>query len=172
MKHLIKNNQIIQSGISGRFTRENGEAFWGGYQNRTDLHYADGWRDEIIPEYDPLTQELSEKYYDVENDVVTYTVIDKVIDLDELLQRRLQEFDQFQKEFRKEITELFLEEIALGTLSDDVKNLIAVLQQRKAQIIAELQGFRDAENVERLTNYSFYTEETEQFRAALKALKQ
>ena len=96
MKHLIKNNQITRSegSIPSKFTRENGESFWGGYQNRTDLHYEDGWRDEIMPEVDQFHQ-LGERYYDDENDVVTYTVIEKVIDLAELLQRRLARFEPF-----------------------------------------------------------------------------
>ena len=160
------------SGVPEYFTRDDGQSFWGGYQNRADLHYADGWRDEELPDFDPYLQELGRPYYDTQFDIVRYHVVDKSINLDELLRQRLIEFDGFQKEFRKEIVELFLEEIALGILSDDVKGLIEVLQQRKAQIIAELQAFRDTGNVERLINYSFYTEETEQFRAALVSLKQ
>lgn len=172
MKHLVKNGEIILSGVPEYFTRDDGQSFWGGYQNRTDLHYADGWRNEELPDFDPYLQELGQPYYDAQFDIVKYHVVDREVDLDELLASRLQEFERFQKEFRKEIVELFLEEIALGILSDDVKGLIEVLQQRKAQIIAELQGFRSAGNVERLINYSFYTEEAEQFRAALVSLKQ
>lgn len=77
MKHLIKNNEIIKSGIPTNFIRDNGELFVGGYQNRTDIHYEDGWRDEIIPEYDSLTKTLGDKYYDQINDIVTYYIIDK-----------------------------------------------------------------------------------------------
>ncbi|HNX11618.1 MAG TPA: hypothetical protein PKH68_01390 [Paludibacteraceae bacterium] len=77
MKHLIKNGQIIQSGLPGTFTRENGEGFWGGYEERTDIHFIDGWRDEIIPEYNPILEKLSEPFYDTDNDVVTYEVIER-----------------------------------------------------------------------------------------------
>ncbi len=77
MKHLIKNNQIVMSGIPGTFTRENGQAFWGGYQNMTELHHADGWREEEMPEYDPVLQDLGEPYFDAENDIVKYNVVDK-----------------------------------------------------------------------------------------------
>jgi hypothetical protein len=171
MKHLIKNNKIVMSGIPASFTRENGESFWGGYQNRTDLHYADGWRDEVIPAFDPLTQRLGEPYYDILLKKVTYPVIERDINLEELYHKRIREFEQFQKEFRREITELFLEEIALGTMSDQVKGLIMALQQRKTEIMAELEGFYDTGNIERLVNYSFYTPETEQFKQALVALK-
>lgn len=172
MKHLVKDGKVIQSGIPSYFKRSNGQEFWGGYEGMEDLHYEDGWRDESVPNYNSITQTLSKPYYDETNDVVTYHVVDKQLDLASILQNRLSEFEQFQKSFRREITELYLEEIALGTLPQEVKNLIGQLQQRKVQIIAELQGFFDTGNVERLLNYSFYTEETEQFKQALYTLKQ
>ena len=74
MKHLIKNNQIVQSGIPESFTRENGESFWGGYQNMTELHYQDGWRDEVIPQYDPVLDQLGEPFYSEQFDVVIYSI--------------------------------------------------------------------------------------------------
>ena len=74
MKHLIKNNQIVQSGIPTNFTRENGEGFWGGYENRTDLHFEDGWRNEVVPEFDPVTEQLGSAFYSEDLDAVTYTV--------------------------------------------------------------------------------------------------
>ena len=172
MKHLVKDGHIEMSGIPTIFERANGQLFYGGYENMTDLHYEDGWRDEIVPNYNPTTQILSEPYYDEANDIVTYNVVDKEFDLASILQNRLLEFEEFQKSFRREITELYLEEIALGTLPQEVKNLIGQLQLRKAEVIAELQGFYNTGNVERLLNYSFYTEETEQFKQALYALKQ
>lgn len=48
-----------------------------GYQNRTDLHHADGWRDYVAPTYDPSTHRLGELIYDEQNDVVTRQVIAK-----------------------------------------------------------------------------------------------
>ncbi len=72
MKHLIKNNQIVQYGIPTNFTRENGEGFWGGYETRTDLHYQDGWRDEVVPEFDPVTEKLGLPFYSEQFDTVTY----------------------------------------------------------------------------------------------------
>jgi hypothetical protein len=81
MKHLIKDNQIVQSGIPSHFTRESGEAFWGGYENMTEIHYEDGWRDEVLPEYDGKTHYLAAANYDQENDVVTYEVLPIPVDL-------------------------------------------------------------------------------------------
>ena len=171
MKHLVKDNKILMTGLPSYFVRENGEGFIGGYENRTDIHYSDGWREEEIPIYNAATEKLGEPYFDNVKDKVVYQVIQLDIDIDSLLQNKLSEFEQFQKEFRKEITELFLEEIALGTLSDDVKRFIVLLQQRKVQIIDELQGFYDTSNIERLLNYKFYTDEAEQFKMALTMLK-
>lgn len=81
MKHLIKNNQIVQSGMVSVFTRENGQAFWGGYENMADLHYADGWRDEIVPEYNPVSERPGALYYSQQLDAVTYEVLPIEIDL-------------------------------------------------------------------------------------------
>lgn len=125
----------------------------------------------VEPVYDPILQELVDLIFDPDTKTVTHTIVDKQFDLASILQRRLAEFEQFQKDFRREITELFLEEIALGTLPDSVKRLIVLLQERRAQVIAELQGFYNASNIERLLNYSFYTDETEQFKMALTMLK-
>ena len=83
MKHLIKNNEIIMSGIPSHFIRENGEQFFGGYENMVDLHYEDGWRDEIIPEYDPNTQMIMDMHYDEFDDAVIYIVVDLEINLEE-----------------------------------------------------------------------------------------
>lgn len=76
MKHLIKDGKIVQSGMPDSFTRENGETFWGGYKQRTDIHYQDGWRDEVPPTFNALTQVLGERYYDEQNDVVKYHIYD------------------------------------------------------------------------------------------------
>ncbi|HAQ18621.1 MAG TPA: hypothetical protein DCR40_05215 [Prolixibacteraceae bacterium] len=81
MKYLIKDNQILQCGIPSHFTRESGEAFWGGYENMTEIHYEDGWRDEIIPVHDQKTHYLGSAYFDEVNDVVTYNVELIVVDL-------------------------------------------------------------------------------------------
>ena len=65
------------SGIPSHFTRENGEGFWGGYETMTDIHYEDGWRDEIIPVYNHILEKLGVPYYDANADVVTYEVIER-----------------------------------------------------------------------------------------------
>ena len=106
MKHLIKDNTIVMSGIPSTFTRENGELFYGGYENMTDLHYEDGWRDEVIPEdYDSSKQYLTDLHYDEFDDVVTYTVLDIPFDLDE--QKKIHMDDLI--ELRKEIAILILQ---------------------------------------------------------------
>lgn len=106
MKHLIKDNEIVMSGIPSIFTRPNGELFWGGYENRTDLHYEDGWRDEIIPEdFDPSKQYLVDLHYDEFDDIVTYTVLDITINLDE--EKKIHMDDLI--ELRKEIAVLILQ---------------------------------------------------------------
>lgn len=149
---------------------------WGNHLNfnqaNLSLLQSEGFFDLIEPSYQQKLQQLGEIYFDEVNKVFIYSVVDIEYDLDELLKNRLDEFDQFQKTFRREITELYLEEIALGILPEEVKQLIVVLRQRRDEIIAELQSFRDTENLERLLNYSFHTQETEQFKIMLKSLKE
>lgn len=137
-----------------------------------NLLRQEGFFDLIIPEYNQLTQDIGEIYFDEGNKVFSYEIIEKVIDIEALLNRRLFEFEEFQKRFRREITELFLEEIALGILPETVKQLILTLKQRSSEIIEELKVFALEENIERLTNYTFETEEAQHFREMLKSLKQ
>ena len=108
MKHLIKNNEIVRSGIPSHFTRKNGEGFWGGYENRTDLHYEDGWRDEVIPEYDPFIQCLGSLYYDLVNDCCTYEVIDLEIDLESEKQVHFNDLNLLRREISILVTEIKL----------------------------------------------------------------
>lgn len=96
MKHLIKNNQIVQSGIPSHFTRENGEGFWGGYETRADLHFEDGWRDEVVPEFDPVTEQLGSTFYSEDLDAVTYKVAvnEYLPSLEEAISRKVMEIKQ------------------------------------------------------------------------------
>lgn len=93
-KHLIKDGEIIQSGIPEKFVRENGEQFWGGYQNRTDLHYQDGWREEIRPVIIPDSQRLGQRYYDIGLNKVTWSVINYTpAELNEREEQRIQNLE-------------------------------------------------------------------------------
>ena len=77
-KALVINGEIIRTGLPTMFERSNGQTVWGSYQKMPDsVHYIDGWRNVIIPDYDPATQRLGQRYFDVEKDVVTYSVTNK-----------------------------------------------------------------------------------------------
>jgi len=141
MKHLIKNNQIVQSGIPGTFTRENGEGFWGGYENRTDIHFEDGWRDEVVPQYNPVKQRLGERYYDVENDVVTYPVIDLVIDVEMWKQRHLDNLSSLRQQIAMIVTQIKLaydpEPEALTEMTPIIRGLYAFAKEEIAALTEE-----------------------------------
>ena len=80
-KALIKDNQVVTTVIPSKFERENGQTVWGGYRDLPDsIHYADGWRDIIMPEIDYYTQRLGQRYYNQAMDAVTYTVINKTVE--------------------------------------------------------------------------------------------
>jgi len=158
MIHRIENDSIVESqGLQ----QPNIERFT----------YELGWRHETKPEIEDWHQYLGERYFDPAIDSVTWTVVEKQFDIDQLYSQKTAEWDRFIKDFRTEIVELFLEEIALGTLSDTVKQFIVQLKIRKAEIDTELKGFYDTGNVERLVNYSFNTPETAQMKAYLQSLK-
>jgi len=54
--------------------------------------YADGWRDLVIPSYDSNTQKLGTIQYDDVNHIVTYPVIDKIVEEIEAEQKALVPF--------------------------------------------------------------------------------
>lgn len=81
----------------------------GGYANRTDLHKADGWRSVIYPTLG-VNQRQGAIYFDADNDVFTYHVIDKT---DEEIQQEQISASESVKENRiKEISDsLILEAV-------------------------------------------------------------
>lgn len=78
-KVQVIEGEIVRTGIPSKFERPSGEVIWGRYDARTDLHYIDGFRDLVMPEYDPTTQRITNRHYDLNCDCVTYDVIDKTI---------------------------------------------------------------------------------------------
>ncbi len=104
MKHLVKNGQIIISGIPGHFKRRNGQTFWGGYQNMTDLHYPDGWRDEEKPGIDFSFQRYGEPFFDPDLDKVVYPVIDLPFDLEAKQKQLFAELNSHQDDFERLIS--------------------------------------------------------------------
>ena len=108
MKHLIKDNQIVQSGIPSHFTRKNGESFWGGYENRTDLHYEDGWREEVLPEYNPVAEQLGELFYSQVHDLVSRTVQPIAIDMEPMKRQLYSELEYLRTEMANTIVQIKL----------------------------------------------------------------
>lgn len=144
MKHLIKEGQIVVSGLPSVFTRENGETFYGSYQDRTDIHYEDGWRDEVIPVFDSETQYLINPYYDAENDVVTYVVkniIKPVVTLEELKLKLKNELSGVMNEFVTIITRC---KILYGDSNEGLNAAIEAARAMKDQTIAAIDSFTDA----------------------------
>lgn len=77
-KHLIKDGEIIQSGIPEKFTKADDTFYWGGYKTMPDsVHYADGWREEVRPVINTSLQRYGQRYYNEAMDKVTWVVTDK-----------------------------------------------------------------------------------------------
>ncbi len=126
----------------------------------------------IDPVYDPETHELSGLIFDPVTETVTREVKEIVYDIEALRAKLLYNFDVFSKNFIVEIRDMFAAEILLNQLPAGVISLLEILKQRKTEVIAEINGFGDTNNIERLINYQFETEEVQQFRAALASLKE
>jgi hypothetical protein len=74
--HRVVNGQIVESGMKNTFNRPDGSTVYG-YKNLSEsVHRADGWRIEVMPEWDSETQRLGNLYYNVGMDYVTRQVID------------------------------------------------------------------------------------------------
>jgi len=74
----VINGQIVRTGgIPSRFERPDGTTVWGGYRQLTHLHYADGWRDIVLPNYNRASEKLINLHYDSLQDVATYEVATK-----------------------------------------------------------------------------------------------
>jgi len=131
----------------------------------------EGFYDLITPEYNPKEYTLGSIYWDEDDEVYRYTLEKIHYDIEILRQERLDQWEEFQKQFRKEITELYLEEIALGDLSNEMIYLIQVLRQRRSEIYDEINAHADNKELDKLINYNFNTEEVAQFRQMLKELK-
>ena len=173
MIHLVKNNKIARTEAQVPAMFERGGATFFGYDLLAVAeHYADGWRDEVVPAFNATLQRLGAPYYDAQTDKVTYAVVDLDFDIELLRVQRLEEFDRFQRNFRLELTQLYAEEMLMGEVPVAVVEMMQLLKRRKVEVIAELNGFADTGNAERLLGYRFETEEVHQFREALKSLKE
>jgi len=161
MKHLIKDNQIIQSGMVSVFTRANGQGFWGGYENMTDLHYEDGWRDEIMPEYNPNYERLGELFYSEQHDAVLREIVPVVINLTAEKSRLYSELDHLRTEMAGVVYQCKLN---YDVEPEGLTRLIP--------IIREMYGFAKAE-IEALTeeNVRAYVLRSPKYEQLLKLLK-
>ena len=76
-KYRVINNEIVYSGKIPTVFERNGATVYG-YNNISDsIHYVDGWRDGVMPQYNPETQRLGQRYYNQAMQKVTWVVVDK-----------------------------------------------------------------------------------------------
>ena len=127
MISLIENKQLKYTihQLPSKFIRSNGECFYGGYQSRTDLHFEDGWREDIYPEIDNSEYYLGNRYYDAEKDIVTFEInkIEKpILDLEVEKVNRLNEL-KYNTNIKLKETDWYVTRfIELGTeIPEDIK---------------------------------------------------
>jgi hypothetical protein len=172
MKYLILNNQIAQARpqIPGKFTRPNGERFFGGYQYRKDLHHEDGWRDEVLPEYDEETHYLGSPFYDAITDTVSCEVMQidyKSMDIEVICAEK---HEQFEKILEREMTPALMfgviDKLAMGEpIPAETMGVIAALRTREAQVKSDIDAITDTKI---LKLFGFDRVEIEQSKQLLK----
>jgi hypothetical protein len=170
MQHLIENNEIVKSGIPRKFTRQNGELFCGGYQNKTSIHFEDGWREEVIPDFDGELEYLGGIYYDEVNEVVTYHVIPIDFDSMDIEEIRAEKHDEFMGILESEMTPALMfgviDKLAMGEpIPAETIAVITALRTREAQVKADIDAITDTKA---LKQFGFDRTEIEQSKKLLK----
>lgn len=163
-KALVINEEVKKVGLPTTFIRANGQTIWGGYETRTDLHRADGWRDLVIPAYNDTTQQLGEMYYNIGFDIVTYRIVERTSPtIDEMKAAIREDLFQLMMEFSGLIT-------ACNNLYGDDK------PESLVQLINTVRGLKSYANTEidalqTRTQIARYTLRGPQVQALLGAFK-
>jgi len=97
MKVNINTNPLVPQQLPSTYTVEieGVEYTVENYPALTHLHYEHGWRDLVTPEIDHTTEKLGSLYYDEENDVCTYEVLEKTV---EEIEQELKQQTKLQQE--------------------------------------------------------------------------
>jgi len=149
-KALVINQEVVRVSLPTTFTRANGETFWGGYETRTDLHRADGWRDVVVPQYNDTIQQLGEMYYNLGLDLVTYRVVE----------RTQPTTDEMKAAIREDLFTLMMEFSDLITASNNLYGddkpaglveLINTVKGLKSYANAEIKGLTTRTQIARYT---------------------
>lgn len=115
--HRVIDQQIVESGMKNTWVRPGGETVYG-YTNLSDsIHYADGWRIEVVPEWNPATQRIDTLYYNVGMDYVTRQVID--LTAEELAQRAEAELDAKDSQWDEQAVKRLLQKTIEKTVNFD-----------------------------------------------------
>lgn len=164
MKHLvnIQTGDVLMSGIPDTFTNSAGFTTKGRYKQRTDLHYADGWRDEEKPPIDPDLEQYGQPYFDADMDKVVFPVVEKSLPvLGDLQKQKIAEFLPIMNDFTTLISQAKLN----YPDSTDLDTAIATIRAMKDQTISAINAFTD---VKLLVKFKFRSEDIEAMKDLLK----
>ena len=119
-KCLVQENQIIRVGLVQSFESVAGNVSFGYGSLPDSIHYQDGWRNLVTPEYNDSLQYLGQLYYSISNEVCTYQVISKT---SEQLQQEVTEvYDQLDRQVDLQAVKKLLQVVIaekLDSLSND-----------------------------------------------------
>ena len=136
MKARIENGQIKIYNILPKTYNGITSCYPGDFHLQSDdIHSQEGFKPVIIPTFDSQRQELGELYYNETEDIFTYPVIDKVLDLEVLRQQKQNELSAVMDEFAVLITRC---KLIHGEDNADLNNAIEQTRQMKDQTLTNL----------------------------------
>ncbi len=139
----------------------------------TATHKSHGFFDVVEPAFDPDLKQRTELYFDAQNEVFTYGVTDRLIDMEQEKQRKLLEFE---KEFDSKRHELMLAtyELVIDALREnlpqDVVSLYDQLKTMKQVYVQEIES-RSLLGVKELKSYKVQPLDSQAVSQAISSLK-
>lgn len=127
-KCLVQENQIVRLELPTFFESTSGNVSFGYNTLPDSVHYKDGWREIVTPEYDDSLQYIGLPYFDVNLNVCTYPVINKT-----------------QEQLQQEIDERYNQLDAQVDLQS-VKKLLQVVIAEKLDSLTD-EEFAEAKNI-------------------------
>jgi hypothetical protein len=171
----IENGKIIQESVAIPKTVQKiidgkKNVVFGYDKLNPSIHFTDGWREVVFPDFNEDTHYLGHTYYDVENDIATTDVVEIEYELMDIEEIRAEKHEAFERILEKEMTPALMfgviDKLAMGEpIPPETMGVIAALRTREAQVKADIDAITDAKT---LKLFGFDREEIEQSKQLLK----
>lgn len=131
----------------------------GGYDKLSDdIHFLDGFREVVIPDYNTTLQYLSEIYFDNNNDIFTYDVINRNFNLEKEKVKKIEELKEKAKIKFSETDWYYIRNFRIG------KGVPVEIEEMNFKIYNEINRMEEEimslENIEDIVNYQIFLDDT------------